>query len=264
MDWKRAPIDTTMHIAFLLVTIFMGPLGVLVYVLTAREPLPGTHTAYIALQWKQAVGSTLHCVAGDSIGIVGAAVITGVIRLPMVISLLVEYAAGFLVGWLIFQALFMKDMVGGSYLKAVRTMFMPEWLSMNGVMAGMAIIMVVAVHENARFSSPVYLPFWFMMAMALILGSVLAYPINWWLVAHKLKHGIMSTAGSTRSHTHHSALRHADAVMSAVQENAPIKRQHTQHRTRVNSTSNHPYNTLIVLASMALFLASLALAVWID
>jgi hypothetical protein len=34
--------------------------------------------------------------------------------------------------------------------------------------------------------------FWFIMSMALIVGFVCAYPINWWLVANHLKHGMMT------------------------------------------------------------------------
>ncbi len=37
-----------------------------------------------------------------------------------------------------FQALFMKDMMGGTYLRALHRSFVPEWLSMNMMMAGMA------------------------------------------------------------------------------------------------------------------------------
>ncbi len=194
VDWPHAPIDVTMHVGFLLITLFMGPVGVVLYLLTACEPLPGMHRAYIAARWKQVVGSTFHCVAGDSVGIVGAAVMASVVRVTMVWGILIEYAAGFLVGWLIFQSLFMKDMVGGAYGKAVRAMFFPEWLSMNGVMTGMAVVMVVWMHVHPSAGVPARPEFWFMMAMALIAGASVAYPLNWWLVAHGLKHGLMSTA----------------------------------------------------------------------
>ncbi|HZC11466.1 MAG TPA: DUF4396 domain-containing protein, partial [Mycobacterium sp.] len=33
---------------------------------------------------------------------------------------------------------------------------------------------------------------WFIMSMALIVGFVCAYPINWWLVANHMKHGMMT------------------------------------------------------------------------
>lgn len=201
-DWHQAPIDLTMHVGFVLIVAFMGPLGALMYVLTVREPLPGTHEAYIAPRWKQVVGSTFHCVSGDSVGIVGIAVITPWLlsRVDPTLEIVLEYAAGFLVGWLIFQALFMKDMAGGSYLKAVRSMFMPEWISMNGVMTGMALVMVFWMRMDARAADPAHGDFWLMMSASLVAGAIVAYPFNWWLVARKLKHGLMSTAGQGASH----------------------------------------------------------------
>ena len=33
--------------------------------------------------------------------------------------------------------------------------------------------------------------FWFVMSMALPVGFIIAYPINWWLVADHLKHGMI-------------------------------------------------------------------------
>ncbi|WP_053959793.1 DUF4396 domain-containing protein [Sulfobacillus thermosulfidooxidans] len=238
LDWSHAPIDTTMHMAFLLVTIFMGPLGLILYILTVREPLPGTHRQYIAPLWKQAVGSTLHCVAGDSVGIIGAAVIIGLlhpVHISMILNLLIEYIAGFLVGWLIFQSLFMKDMVGGSYLMALRKMFLAEWLSMNGVMAGMIAVMVPWIRLHPAASSPHHGEFWFMMSLALIAGAILAYPLNWWMVAAHLKHGLMSTAHKTTSqqgHVNDHLEQHHHLEPGHDHHEAPMSTDMNGHRTQ--------------------------------
>jgi hypothetical protein len=66
------------------------------------------------------VGSNVCCIAGDATGIIAAAVITSALGLPMWIDLIVEYTAGFAFGLFIFQALFMKEMMGGTYPRAVR------------------------------------------------------------------------------------------------------------------------------------------------
>lgn len=262
VDWSHAPIDTTMHVGFVLIAAFMGPVGAVLYILTVREPLPGTHAQYIAPLWKQVVGSTFHCVAGDSVGIVGAAVITRLIRVPMVVDLVIEYAAGFLVGWLIFQSLFMKDMVGGSYGKAVRAMFMPEWLSMNGVMAGMAAVMVIGMMTDPRTATPGHAPFWFLMSMALIAGAVVAYPINWWLVSHKLKHGIMSQA---KGHpmAHDMAGPPVGQPPASRGARPHIVHPMPQHQMSATTRLARPYRSPVVWISLGLLLAALALAVWV-
>jgi hypothetical protein len=48
--------------------------------------------------------------------------------------------------------------------------------------------------------------FWFLMSIALIVGFGCAYPINWWLVANQMKHGMMTirpkpAAAATKGHS---------------------------------------------------------------
>ena len=73
----------------------------------------------MSARWRQVLGSTMHCVAGDGIGILAGAVIGALVvlaRLP--VEVMLEYVLGFGFGWTIFQALFMRDMAGGSYRRS--------------------------------------------------------------------------------------------------------------------------------------------------
>lgn len=132
-DTARNPEPRVMKWGWILVTFYMGPVGILLYVLSDKEPRPGEHEEFIRPLWKQGVGSTVHCVAGDATGIVLAAVVTALLGLPMWIDMIVEYVAGFAFGLFIFQALFMKGMMGGSYLAALKGSFLPEWLDRKSV-----------------------------------------------------------------------------------------------------------------------------------
>lgn len=179
-----------MKLGWVLVTLYGGPVAAALYVLSCKEPHPGEHKAFIKLLWKQALGSTVHCIAGDATGIVVAAAITTTLGLPMWQDLIAEYALGFSFGLLIFQALFMKDIMGGSYVGALRRSFLPEWLSMNGVMAGMIPAMVWLMASDMKAMDPGSLRFWGTMSLATLVGGVIAYPVNVWLVAAGLKHGM--------------------------------------------------------------------------
>lgn len=189
--FTKNPEMTVMKWGWVLVTLYTGPVGLALYVLSCKEPAPGTHEDFVRPLWKQALGSTIHCLAGDATGVIIAATITALIGLPMGIDFITEYFFGFLFGLLIFQALFMRDMLGGSYAKAVKSSFMPEWLSMNMVMAGMiptmAVLMMGADMRAMWPGEPLY---WGVMSLAVIVGGVLAYPVNVWLVAKGLKHGM--------------------------------------------------------------------------
>ena len=60
--------------------------------------------------------------------------------------------------------------------------------------------------------------FWFVMSMGLLVGFVFAYPMNWWLVAHHLKHGMMTVrpAGATAgAHAGMEAEPHAAMSMGS-------------------------------------------------
>ncbi|HEY2111356.1 MAG TPA: DUF4396 domain-containing protein [Dongiaceae bacterium] len=191
VDSRWTPASPVLKWGFIIVTLYSGPIGLLLWLLACREPLPGLHERYVAARWRQVVGSTMHCVAGDGIGILAAAAIGSLLDLPMGLEVAFEYAAGFLFGWMIFQALFMRDMVGGSYGKALAATFYAELVSMNGVMAGMVLVSM-PWRASLGMSPPSSAAFWFVMSIGLTLGFAVAYPINWWLVARGLKHGMMT------------------------------------------------------------------------
>ncbi|RUW60681.1 DUF4396 domain-containing protein [Mesorhizobium sp. M7A.F.Ca.US.008.03.1.1] len=219
-QYRNNPEPVVMKWGFILVTLYMGPLGLLLYVLADKEPRPGEHEDFTKPLWKQGVGSTIHCVAGDATGIILAAVITATLGLPMWIDLIVEYLAGFAFGLFIFQSLFMKSMMGGTYWENVRKSFLPEFISMNFMMAGMAPVMsFLMMGRDMRAMEPTELLFWGVMSLGVIAGFTLAYPANVWLVARGLKHGLMTQRDE-------AGARHRPAT----EQRASMLMQHQQHQ----------------------------------
>ena len=128
--FTNTPTTKLMKLAWILVILYTGPIGLLIYLLSCRQPMPGMHDVFINVHWKQAVGSLLHCVAGDATGIIFSAVIVYHFGLPNGLDLSIEYLAAFIVGLFIFQALFMLSMYDGNYWMAVRKTFFAETVSM--------------------------------------------------------------------------------------------------------------------------------------
>lgn len=186
----RTPEMKVMKWGWIMVTLYTGIFGAIVYILSCREPSPGTHEKFVAPLWKQTVGSTIHCMAGDATGVIVVAFITALLNLPMGIDSILEYIAGFAFGLFIFQSLFMKDMFGGSYKQAVLKTWYPEWMSMNFVMAGMIPVMIILMTTDMRNMEVTSLRFWGIMSFASLVGGLLAIPVNWWMVKNKLKHGM--------------------------------------------------------------------------
>src|SRR5262249_25403516 len=190
-DIRTTPESPTLKWGFGLVTAYTGVIGAFLYVLGCREPLPGLHERYVAARWRQALGSTMHCIAGDGVGILAGAVLAPVLGLGGLAEGVLEYVLGFAFGWTVFQALFMRG-VGGCYRRAPAPPFVPALLLMNLLMAGM-VPTVMALRTGIASAAHATTPsFWFVMSMGLLVGFITAYPMNRWMVTYHLKHGMMT------------------------------------------------------------------------
>src|ERR1700752_416012 len=75
VDVRTTPESPVLKWGFVLLTAYTGVVGAFLYVLGCRDPLPGAHEQFVSVRWRQVLGSTMHCVAGDGVGILAAAVI---------------------------------------------------------------------------------------------------------------------------------------------------------------------------------------------
>lgn len=188
---NNTPSMRIMTLAWVLVTFYTGPLGLFLYLLSCRQPMPKTHDVFIKDHWKQAVGSLIHCVAGDATAIIVMAAFLHYFQLPNGTETMIEYVAAYLFGLFIFQALFMRSMFP-SYARAVKSTIFAETVSMNMVMTGMFPVIITIKHHFPQASDPFQPYFWGMMSLATIIGFIVAYPINSWMVKKGIKHGMMS------------------------------------------------------------------------
>jgi len=219
VDIRATPESPVMKWGFVLVTAYTGVVGAFLYVLGCREPLPGLHERYTATRWRQALGSTMHCVAGDGVGILVGAALSRFLRFPSITEVIVAYVLGFGFGWTVFQALFMRDIAGGSYPRALKNTFAPELLSMNFLMTGMLPTVMTLRTYVVSAGDPMTPNFWFVMSMGLLVGFVISYPINWWLVANHLKHGMMTVRPASADAGAHD--RAVQAGMSGMSHPGP-------------------------------------------
>jgi len=249
IDIRSTPESPVLKWGFILLTAYTGPLGAFLYVLGCREPLPGMHEAYVAARWRQVLGSTMHCVAGDGIGILAGAAIASFLTLPHLADIALEYVLGFGFGWTIFQALFMRDMAGGSYRRSLTSTFIPEFLSMNFLMTGMVPIAALGRMLVGHRLDPQTPEFWFVMSMALTVGFVVAYPMNWWLVAKGLKHGMMTVRP------------HVDAMEPTMAAAAP----HHTGGHEAGHTAGHPLppSAVAIFGMAALSVVMFGAATWL-
>jgi hypothetical protein len=114
--------------------------------------------------------------------------------------------------------------MGGTYWENVRKSFLPEFISMNFMMAGMAPVMsFLMMGRDMRAMEPTELLFWGVMSLGVMAGFALAYPSNVWMVARGLKHGLMTDrsampSGAQEEHAahEHKGMEHAGHAKEQV------------------------------------------------
>ncbi len=156
--------------------------------------------------------------------------------------------------------LFMRDMAG-SYGQSLKTTFIPEFLSMNFLMAGMVPLAALFAHYFAASRDPLQPNFWFRMSMALLAGFIVAYPMNWWLVARHLKHGMKTvrTAPWTTSSRESTMLA---ATLARSGHSGSVESQKVT--SGMSARAVRPIALFgMGIFSLAAFAAGLALAMWI-
>ncbi|MEM9106814.1 MAG: DUF4396 domain-containing protein [Pseudomonadota bacterium] len=245
------------RVAWILVTFYTGPVGLFFYLLTCRRPFAGGHDRFTAATWKQAVNSEMHCLAGDATGIILAAMVVSTLGLTNGWDATFEYIAGFVCGLFIFQALMMLGMYQGNYLLAVRKTFFAETVSMNFVMAGMIPVMILLADQWPGSESPGEPSFWFRMSMASLVGGLIAYPVNYWLVARHLKHGCMTLPGADGP-AHGMGHRSSETAAPGHAMNAEHQAMaHDGHEAMEMPSLGLPAATAWVAFSFAVLLAAL-------
>lgn len=192
-------VNTALKAGWPIIVIFFSIIGLLLYLITCRPPdiskykgekEKEVHHKYVKPQWKKVVGSVIHCVGGDGLGIMTAMVISRLLKFEFWTEFWFEYAVGFAFGWFIFQYIAMRKMDNSpkeALLKGGRA----EFFSMITVMLGMGLVMkYVTPAVVGHPPEPDTAAFWGFGSLGLIVGAIVTYPMNWWLVKIGWKHGM--------------------------------------------------------------------------
>ncbi|MFP2900472.1 DUF4396 domain-containing protein, partial [Corallococcus sp. 4LFB] len=192
-------VKPVMKWAWPLIVLFLSVFGLAVYLWSSRPPAAGArqghaardaYDAYAETMPRRVMGSVIHCVAGDGLGIITAMVAARLLGLSFWQEFWFEYAVGFAFGWFIFQYKAMRGMAD-SALQALWMGGRAEFFSMMTVMAGMGAVMAwvtpLVVGQQPR---PDTWAFWGFAMLGLLVGFVATYPMNWALVRLGWKHGL--------------------------------------------------------------------------
>ena len=182
-----------------IIIVFFSVIGLFLYLLTCRPPgiinkhgeeARKIHHEFVKVQWKKVVGSAIHCVGGDGLGIVTAMVVARLFDFPFWTEFWYEYLVGYAFGWFIFQTWSMHNM-GKPLLQAIWLGGRAEFFSMITVMIGMGLVMAFVTPAVVGTSpKPDTAAFWGFASLGLLVGFIFTYPMNWVLVSIGWKHGM--------------------------------------------------------------------------
>lgn len=192
-------VNKPLKIGWPIIMFFFSVIGLFLYIWTCRVPriaylkadeTKKAHHEYVANTLSKVTGSVIHCVSGDALGIVTAMVIGRYVGLHFWSEFTAEYIIGFLFGWLLFQYPAMKSM-GNTSTQALWKGGRAEFFSMITLMTGMGSVdWFLAPQLVSSPPLPTTYAFWGIAGFALLIGSFLTYPMNWWLVSIGWKHGM--------------------------------------------------------------------------
>lgn len=144
--------------------------------------------------WKSVVVSTTHCSAGCSFGdLIGAPVVffTGLLFFnnQMVTEFIIEFILAYIFG-LMFQYFHMEikhDHPGRDLVDAIKA----DTLSLIAFEIGMFGFMIIMhLFVSPTYMQPNHVEYWFLMQIAMLIGFMTSYPINWYLVKKGIKHAM--------------------------------------------------------------------------
>ena len=163
-----------MRLAWLLVTVLFGPLGLLAYLLSYRR------LGQQASNWWHALGASMYSVTGNAVGLM-LVMTFFYLFLPAGEAGPVILVPPLLVGWLIFRAPLVAARLGGRYWVAVRRTLLTEFISTILVLVGMLPVLIILQDRffTPNLNSPL---FWGFISLGAIVGAVLLYPYNVWMV----------------------------------------------------------------------------------
>lgn len=198
MDIIRFPQKMwIMNIVWPITALYAGPLGLWAYFTIGRKSSKKNSSAKGNNKdkkpyWQSIVVAALHCGSGCTLGDIVAQFFLLFVPVVLFGSKLfgewgIDFIFAFAIG-IIFQYYSIKPMKNLSSKQALIAALKADTLSLTswqiGMYGWMAISSFLIFHYRLEASMPI---FWLMMQVAMLLGFLTAYPVNWWLVKKGIK-----------------------------------------------------------------------------
>jgi hypothetical protein len=175
-----------MRLAWVLVTALFGPVGLIAYVYSYRQPMRSPEHTTVANR-RCAFGETVFAVTGYVIGIT-LAFFTLFFIVPFPESSIWSIIARFyglplIVSLFLFRAPLLAMVLGNRYVNAVRRTFFPDVISLNFALMAMLPVSGILMTLSEKYlgmRGPGSILFWGVIILTAFAGALTVYPFNAW------------------------------------------------------------------------------------
>jgi hypothetical protein len=189
-----------MNIVWPVTALYAGPVGLAAYYYIGRKkmhhqmphramPVAGAEKRPF---WQTVVIGTLHCGAGCTLGDIFSEIFLWYLPVTLFGSALyggwlMNFVFAFCIG-IVFQYYAIKPMRRVTAYEALTLAIKADALSLTfwqiGMYGWMAFCFFVIFNDRPESN---HLVFWWMMQIAMVIGFLTAYPVNWWLIKKGIK-----------------------------------------------------------------------------
>ena len=191
--WLNAAAPGGIKLIWLLVGFFLGPFGLLVYLVSYRRVVRSTDPLTTMTTWSRSLGSTVWSVAGNFVG--GVGVIGIVHAFPDVFSgplqvVPLMIALPLITGFAINQIVKSVGEQGRPDQIQFHRPFLAELISTNMVLAGGYLVVILLTERwFERWYSPTGWdmttpPVWVILSLGALAGVISAYPFHVWMIRY--------------------------------------------------------------------------------
>ena len=186
---RNAHLMPLMKLVWGFTVAYSGPLGLLIYWISGRKEIADDN------DWRRAFRSVAHCYSGCGFGeIIGVSIAVGLFSLGNLWTALITFVLAYVSG---FAMTIGPEMQGGTgFRQAFHDALLAETPSI-AVMEIVAIAVDLLLAGNAGMGD---WKFWSSMVISLSCGLLAAYPVNFWLIRHGVKEGMMDPRMTDHGH----------------------------------------------------------------
>ena len=180
------------QIAWVMVTILYGPIGLLTYIVTYRQPQRLVNIKTKMTNWRQALRETLFSVVGPSFGLSLAFASFYTIQSfneSTIWSVAFRlYGLPLLVGLFFFRTPLIEYFLESQYWRAVLRICVAEVILQNFILSGMLpviSVLIIFCEKNMGLREPSNVLFWGTIHIGAIAGALTVFPCTYFIACYR-------------------------------------------------------------------------------